>query len=122
MKIKIITLLVFGLIFFSTQVIANDEQNIYKLYQNKEQELNSIYHKLLIIYKEDKIFIKKLSHSQEIWKLYRNSLIDMYFPHDHPYPIRSQCLAAKEIDIINDRIAILNKIISNDNEYELCSK
>ena len=61
-----------------TQSELNDQEH--KKYLKAENELNSIYQKILKDYKSDTAFIKNLKVSQRLWVQFRRADMKMKYP------------------------------------------
>lgn len=61
-----------------TQLEMN--QQAHAAYQQADKELNTVYRKILSLYKEDTVFIAKLKESQRIWVKFRDAEVKMKYP------------------------------------------
>ena len=68
--------------FSQSQSEMNKNENI--AYQKAEKEINTVYQKILIKYKEDKAFIENLRISQRLWIQFRDAEVNMKFPNNTP--------------------------------------
>jgi uncharacterized protein YecT (DUF1311 family) len=61
-----------------TQLEMN--QQAHAAYQQADKELNTVYRKILSLYKADTVFIANLKESQRIWIKFRDAEVKMKYP------------------------------------------
>ncbi len=79
---KIVCLTLISLIsltsFAQTQLEMNEEA--FTNFQKADKKLNTVYQKILQMYKNEAIFIKNLKTSQRLWVQLRDANVDMTYP------------------------------------------
>jgi uncharacterized protein YecT (DUF1311 family) len=68
--------------FSQTQLEMN--QQAHADYLKADKALNTVYRKILSLYKADTVFIANLKESQRIWITFRDAEIKMKYPHREP--------------------------------------
>ena len=100
--------------------MAIDANNEYK---KAEIELINIYQKILIEYKENRIFIRNLKASQRQWKKYRKAEIKLKFPKESSEMYGSSfsmCISFLLTKITRERIESLNKFLKRE-DGDVCN-
>lgn len=122
-KIILLLLLTFSINCFS-QTQAEMNQQAYASYNKADKKLNTIYQKILVKYKTDKLFVANLKKSQRIWISFRDAEIDMKYPN---YPnqnygsIHPTCRAVYLTELTESRIKTLNVWLNGIKEGDACS-
>lgn len=122
-KIILLFLLTFSINCFS-QTQAEMNQQAYASYNKADKKLNTIYQKILVKYKTDKLFVANLKKSQRIWISFRDAEIDMKYPN---YPnqnygsIHPTCRAVYLTELTESRIKTLNVWLNGIKEGDACS-
>lgn len=122
-KIILLLLLTFSINCFS-QTQAEMNQQAYASYNKVDKKLNTVYQKILVKYKTDKLFVANLKKSQRIWVSFRDAEIDMKYPN---YPnqnygsIHQTCRAVYLTELTESRIKTLNVWLNGIKEGDACS-
>jgi uncharacterized protein YecT (DUF1311 family) len=122
-KIILLLLLTFSINCFS-QTQAEMNQQAYASYNKADKKLNTIYQKILVKYKTDKLFVANLKKSQRIWISFRDAEMDMKYPN---YPnqnygsIHPTCRAVYLTELTESRIKTLNVWLNGIKEGDACS-
>ncbi len=96
----------------------------YKKYEDMDKELNTIYRRILIEYKEDTVFIKSLETSQKIWIQFRDAEMKMKYPNlDLGYygSVRNMCWFIYLTDLTKSRVQALNMWLEGIEEGDVCA-
>lgn len=121
-KIFLLLLLIFSLNCFS-QTQAEMNQEAYASYDKADKKLNTVYQKILVKYKTDKLFVTNLKKSQRIWISFRDAEMDMKYPN---YPkqnygsIHPTCRAVYLTELTENRIKTLTTWLNGINEGDTC--
>lgn len=122
-KIILLLLLTFSINCFS-QTQAEMNQQAYASYNKADKKLNTVYQKILVKYKTDKLFVANLKKSQRIWVSFRDAEMDMKYPN---YPnqnygsIHPTCRAVYLTELTESRIKTLNVWLNGIKEGDACS-
>lgn len=122
-KIILLLLLTFSINCFS-QTQAEMNQQAYASYNKADKKLNTVYQKILVKYKTDKLFVANLKKSQRIWISFRDAEMDMKYPN---YPnqnygsIHPTCRAVYLTELTESRIKTLNVWLNGIKEGDACS-
>jgi len=122
-KIILLLLLTFSINCFS-QTQAEMNQQAYASYNKADKKLNTVYQKILVKYKTDKLFVANLKKSQRIWVSFRDAEMDMKYPN---YPnqnygsIHPTCRAVYLTTLTESRIKTLNVWLNGIKEGDACS-
>lgn len=122
-KIILLLLFTFSINCFS-QTQAEMNQQAYASYNRVDKKLNTVYQKILVKYKTDKLFVANLKKSQRIWVSFRDAEMDMKYPN---YPnqnygsIHPTCRAAYLTELTESRIKTLNVWLNGIKEGDACS-
>ena len=106
--------------FAQTQAEMNVEAQ--ENYKKADQELNTVYKKLLTANKSDTLFIKNLKTSQRIWITFRDAEINLKYPDKDPGyygSIHPMCYYLYLAELTNDRIKTLNSYLTSE-EGNVC--
>jgi len=99
-------------------------QQAYASYNKADKKLNTVYQKILVKYKTDKLFVANLKKSQRIWISFRDAEMDMKYPS---YPnqnygsIHPTCRAVYLTELTEMRIKTLNVWLNGIKEGDACS-
>ena len=122
-KIILLLLLTFSINCFS-QTQAEMNQQAYASYNKADKKLNTVYQKILVKYKTDKLFVANLKKSQRIWISFRDAEMDMKYPN---YPnqnygsIHPTCRAVYLTELTESRIKTLTVWLNGIKEGDACS-
>lgn len=122
-KIILLLLLTFSINCFS-QTQAEMNQQAYASYNKADKRLNTVYQKILVKYKTDKLFVANLKKSQRIWVSFRDAEMDMKYPN---YPnqnygsIHPTCRAVYLTELTESRIKTLTIWLNGIKEGDACS-
>ncbi|MFA9186895.1 lysozyme inhibitor LprI family protein [Flavobacterium sp. FBOR7N2.3] len=122
-KIFLLLLLIFSLNCFS-QTQAEMNQEAYASYDKADKKLNTVYQKILVKYKTDKLFVTNLKKSQRIWISFRDAEMNMKYPN---YPkqnygsIYPTCRAVYLTELTENRIKTLTTWLNGINEGDTCA-
>ena len=122
-KIILLLLLTFSINCFS-QTQAEMNQQAYASYNKADKKLNTVYQKILVKYKTDKLFVTNLKKSQRIWISFRDAEMDMKYPN---YPnqnygsIHPTCRAVYLTELTESRIKTLTVWLNGIKEGDACS-
>ncbi len=125
MKIWLLFSLFIGLSFCSyAQSQGEMNQDAAKSFQKADKELNDIYKKILIDYKEDTLFIKNLKISQRLWVQFKKAELDMKYPYygaSFYGNVLPMCELIYEEQLTKDRIKTLKVWLTGIEEGDVCS-
>ena len=91
-----------------------------KSFEKKDKELNEVYKKILVKYKEDTLFIKNLKIAQRLWVQFRDAQMDMKYPEREPGyygTIQPLCWYSYKEELTDDRITVLIEWIDGLEEH-----
>ena len=91
-----------------------------KSLEKKDKELNEVYKKILVKYKEDTLFIKNLKIAQRLWVQFRDAQMDMKYPEREPGyygTIQPLCWYSYKEELTDDRITVLKEWIDGIKEH-----
>jgi len=106
------------------QTQSQMNQDAAKSFQKADKELNDIYKKILISYKEDTLFIKNLKISQRLWVQFKKAEMDMKYPNyslGYYGSIQPMCELIYEEQLTKDRIKTLKVWLTGIEEGDVCS-
>ena len=112
------SLMIASFSFSQTQQEMNIDAE--KSFEKKDKELNEVYQKILVRYKEDSLFIKNLKIAQRLWVQFRDAQMDMKFPEKDPryygtiYPL---CWYSYKEELTDDRITVLKEWVDGVKEH-----
>lgn len=92
--------------------------------QAADEELNSVYEKVLREYADDEAFIANLKEAQRCWVVFRNAQLKMKYPDQEPGDygsIRPMCEAIYLTELTQDRIKTLGAWIEGVQEGDACA-
>lgn len=133
---KIMPLLILNVLSFN--VYADDSRSCYQTamnqtqlnqcagmeYEDADKELNRVYKKVRVLYKDDKLFLQKLKKSQLAWIKLRDADFEMMYPHHNDssaygsvFPMCSSMYLAK---LTMERVAYLKTWLSGADEGDTC--
>ena len=107
--------------FSQSQGDLNQEAN--DKYKKADLELNTIYRKILLVYKEDTGFINNLKASQRIWITFRDAELKVKYPNsDSRYygSVFPMCASIYLEQLTRDRINTLKIWIEGIEEGDVC--
>ena len=122
---KVITTLVFAFTlsgFAQTQAEMN--KTAYDSFQEVDDELNTVYQKILKEYKQDPLFIKNLRTAQRLWIQFRDAELEMKYPAyaDHHYgSIQPFCRAEYLKALTQKRLETLKIWLQGIAEGDACA-
>ncbi len=127
MKTTLTTLAIFTL-FASTlgQAQTQSEMNNEAAaeFNGVDEQLNSIYQKILSDYADDKVFIASLKEAQRCWITFRDAQLKMKYPDREPGyygSILPVCKMAYLTELTQERINALQVWIDGGQEGDMCS-
>lgn len=90
--------------------------------QNADDELDAVYREITQQYQHDPVFIKKLATAQLAWMTYRDTQIDMMYPHstDSYGSVFPMCVGLKWVALTKERIHTLKQWLEEPQEGDLC--
>lgn len=92
--------------------------------KNADDELETLYRDITERHQHDPVFIKKLAIAQRAWMTYRDTQMDMIYPHsDEPGYYGSafpMCSGLKWAELTKERIHTLKQWLEEPEEGELC--
>jgi uncharacterized protein YecT (DUF1311 family) len=117
-------LLSFGILCCASASAATSTQDPCPGLEAANKELESTYKRLLIKYKSDTRFVRKLKKSQQSWKAYRDDQVQLIFPlgdsadYGSVYP---DCKCQILRTITKDRISSLDQWLTGIEAGEVCT-
>ena len=109
--------------FSQTQSELNTIAN--EKYKQADNELNSIYDRIQVVYKADTTFINRLIKTQRIWIDYRSAELEMKFPAENKkleygsiYPM---CVSSFLKELTENRIEHLKVWLDGIKEGDICA-
>ncbi|PZP52085.1 MAG: DUF1311 domain-containing protein [Pseudopedobacter saltans] len=78
---SIIFLLVFLSIKSQAQTTSQMVDEAHKELDKAEERLNTVYKRILELYKKDTLFISKMRKAERLWIQFRDAEIEMKYPH-----------------------------------------
>ena len=94
-------------------------------YKEADAELNRVYKKIREIYKDDKLFLKKLKKAQLAWIKLRDADLELEYPHsaDPSYygSSFSMCAAGHKTWLTLRRVEFLKRWLVGAEEGNICS-
>lgn len=94
-------------------------------YERADAHLNEVYRQILEDYKEDAVFISRLTEAQRIWILYRDAELEIKFPEENKaaeygsvYP---DCAVGYLAELTLERTRKLQTWLSGVEEGDVCS-
>jgi uncharacterized protein YecT (DUF1311 family) len=106
------------------QTQSQMNQDAAKSFQKADKELNDVYKKILIEYKEDTLFIKNLKISQRLWVQFKKAEMDMKYPNyssGYYGSVQPMCELIYEEQLTKDRIKTLKVRLTGIEEGDVCS-
>lgn len=116
----VFSLLVMQITFAQSQLDLNKkaQDNFLKA----DNELNTVFKKILTKYKEDTLFIKNLKAAQKIWIQFRDAELKMKFPDTNEYgSVLPMCWSMYKEQLTRDRSKTLNEWLTGIPEGDVCS-
>jgi len=106
---------------------SQTEMNLQSIQSAKkvDNELNTIYQKVLTEYKSDTVFIKNLKVAQQAWITFRDAELHMKFPERGPNwygSIQPVCVSAYIEHLTRERIRTLKIWIEGIEEGDACNQ
>jgi uncharacterized protein YecT (DUF1311 family) len=92
--------------------------------KNAETELNTVYERILVLYKEDTEFLKNLKESQDLWIKFRTMELKTKFPNREPGyygSVQPMCVNDYLTELTNERIKRLKTWLTGTEEGDVCS-
>ena len=111
-----------GNCFAQTQLEMNQQEH--NKYVEANNELNSIYQKILKDYKSDAIFIKNLKASQNLWIKFRDAEMKTKYPDREPGyygSVQPMCWSIYLTQLTQDRINTLKQWTDGIEEGDVCA-
>ena len=105
-----------------TQSELNEQAH--KKYVKADNELNSIYQKIMKDYKDDTVFIKNLKASQKLWVQFRDAEMKMKYPDrelGYYGSVQPMCWSIYLTQLTHDRITTLKQWSDGVEEGDVCS-
>lgn len=118
----LILVLIANLSFGQTQQEMN--QNEYRTYKKSENEINSVYQKILKEYSSDSEFLKNLKTAQRLWIQFRDAEVKAKYPdrtHGYYGTVHPMCLSIYMTQLTNERIKTLRVWLTGIEEGDVCS-
>ena len=106
-----------------SQTQADMNKQTYESYKKADKELNDIYHKILIEYKADTLFVKNLKASQRIWINFRDAELKIRYPdygNNYYGSMQPMCVASYLEKLTKERIKTLKEWLDGVEEGEGC--
>lgn len=122
-RILLLLFLMFSLVCFS-QTQPEMNKDVYDALKIADKELNEVYRKILIEYKEDSIFLKSLKNAQRFWIKFRDAELEMKYPnyedlyYSSSYPM---CRAIYLKELTEERTNKLIVWLHGIEEGDICS-
>jgi len=95
-----------------------------KAFKTVDAELNTVFNKILTMYKTDVEFIKNIKESQELWVKFRAAELKTKFPERGPGAygdVYTMCVNDYLTELTNQRITTLNAWVKGTYEGDICS-
>jgi uncharacterized protein YecT (DUF1311 family) len=100
----------------------NQQANV--SYQTADKELNTVYQKIVLKYKDDPAFIASLKAAQRLWIQFRDAELKMKYPprekgyYGSVYPM---CYSAYKEELTRQRIKTLQQWLEGVEEGDVCA-
>jgi uncharacterized protein YecT (DUF1311 family) len=123
-KIFILTFFLTSMTYCFGQTQSDLNEAEHKRYLKADKDLNSIYQKVLLEYKQDTTFIKNLKTSQKIWIQFRNAEMKVKYPdRERGYygSVHPMCWSIYLTELTNERIKTLKIWLDGIDEGDVCS-
>ena len=118
--VLVFVLLTIQISFAQTQGELNKKAQDNFLKANNE--LNTVFKRILTEYKDDTLFIKNLKAAQKIWIQFRDAELKMKFPDTNEYgTVLPMCWSMYKEQLTRDRIKTLNEWLTGVPEGDVCS-
>jgi len=92
--------------------------------QAADEELNSVYRKILADYADNDVFIASLKEAQRCWIAFRDAQLRMKYPDREPGyygSVLPMCQAIYLTELTQDRIKALNVWVNGVEEGDVCA-
>jgi uncharacterized protein YecT (DUF1311 family) len=99
-------------------------QQAHVSYQRADKELNAVYQKIVVNYKNDPAFIASLKAAQRLWIQFRDAELKMKYPQREQgyygtvYPM---CYSAYKEELTRQRIKTLQQWLEGAEEGDVCA-
>jgi uncharacterized protein YecT (DUF1311 family) len=106
------------------QTGAEMNQKAHVSYQKADKELNAVYQKIVVNYKNDPAFIASLKAAQRLWIQFRDAELKMKYPqreqgyYGSVYPM---CYSAYKEELTRQRIKTLQQWLEGAEEGDVCA-
>jgi len=94
-------------------------------FKEADAELNRVYQEILVIYKDDKEFLKKLKAAQLVWIKSRDADMDMIYPLEHTNQnygsAFSMCFSGFKEIITLARVEFLKRWTKGHESEDMCT-
>jgi uncharacterized protein YecT (DUF1311 family) len=106
------------------QTGAEMNQQAHVSYQKADKELNAVYQKIVVNYKNDPAFIASLKAAQRLWIQFRDAELKMKYPqreqgyYGSVYPM---CYSAYKEELTRQRIKTLQQWLEGAEEGDVCA-
>jgi uncharacterized protein YecT (DUF1311 family) len=106
----------------SVQPQPTTDEGFCKSYAKSDVQLNKIYQKILVEYRQDKLFITKLRSAQRAWIAFTDAHIESTYPLPNAYgSVNKMCRCQVMNELIEARIQQLKKWVDGFEEGEVCT-
>ena len=110
--------------YISSQTQAEMDKISFENFSKVDKKLNTVYKKILNIYKVDTSFIMNLKGSQRIWIRFRDAEVKMMYPDREPGyygTIHPVCVSSYLEELTQTRIDKLKKWLEDIKKSDGCS-
>ncbi len=108
----------------SGQNQAEMNQQAYASYQKADKELNAVYQKIILKYKDDPVFVASLKEAQRIWIQFRDAELKMKYPRrEQGYygTVHPMCYSGYKEELTRQRIKTLQQWLQGVEEGDVCA-
>jgi uncharacterized protein YecT (DUF1311 family) len=108
--------------FGQTGVEMNQQANV--SFQKADKELNALYQKIVLKYKDDPVFIASLKAAQRLWIQFRDAELKMKYPpreQGHYGSVYPMCYSACKEELTRQRIKTLQQWLEGVEEGDVCA-
>lgn len=119
----VVLLLAFGF-NRSVQPQVTPDEDFCASYKKSDAQLNKLYQRILIEYRNDKLFITKFRAAQRAWLAFSNAHLESHYPDSSPAAygsINKMCRCQEMNELLKTRIKQLRQWTDGVQEGEVCA-
>ncbi len=119
----VVLLLAFGF-NRSVQPQATSDEDFCASYKKSDAQLNKLYQRILVEYRNDKLFITKFRAAQRAWLAFSDAQIESHYPDPSPAvygSINKMCRCEEMNELLKTRIKQLKQWTDGVQEGDVCA-